>query len=108
MKEVIFDRNNYKSYKDFYHDVCIKLDKDSFIDWNGQYEDLGYNADLLDEFLWYCHEDNLKCVFNNFDKEKISKQKTYDDYHYSIIIEVFEDFAKNYPNNKVEFMPVEK
>ena len=108
MKEVIFDKNDYKSYKDFYHDVCIKLDKDSFIDWNGQYEDLGYNADLLNEFLWYCHGDNLKCVFKNFDKERISKQKTLDDYEYNLIIEIFEDFAKNYPNNIVEFKPIVK
>ena len=104
MKEIIFDKNDYKSYKDFYHDVCIKLDKDSFIDWNGQYEDLGYNADLLDEFLWYCHEDNLKCVFINFDKEQIVKQSTYDDYEYGLIIKIFERFAKNYPNNIVEFL----
>ena len=108
MKEIIFDKNEYKSYKDFYHDVCIKLDKDSFIDWNGQYEDLGYSGDLLNEFLWYCHEDNLKCVFKNFDKEIIAKQRTLDDYKYSIIFNVFEHFANQFPNNTVEFMPVEK
>lgn len=103
MKQVIFNKSDYKSYKDFYHDVCIKLDKDSFIDWNGRYDDLGYSADMLNEFLWYCHNDNLDCIFIGFDLDKINKQKTYEDYKYSLALDVFCCFAKEYPNNKVEF-----
>ena len=91
------------SYKDFYKDICIKLNKDRFIDWQGQYENLGYNADLLNEFLWYCHNDNNKYIFIGFDQEKIKLHKNYDDYEYNIIIEIFERFVREYPNNKLEF-----
>ena len=103
MKQIIFNKSDYKSYKDFYHDVCIKLDKDSFIDWNGMAEDLSYRADILDEFLWYCNDDNVDCIFIGFDLDKINKQKTYEDYVYSLAFVVFNRFAKEYPNNKVEF-----
>lgn len=104
MKKIEFNRNVYKSYKDFYHDVVIKLDKDRFIDWREGYVDLCYNADLLNEFLWYCHKDGVHYIFKNFDKEKISLEKTYDDFEYNIIIRIFERFGKEYQNNKVEFI----
>ncbi len=103
MKEIIFNRKNYISHKDFYHDLCIQLEKERFIDWRGKYEDLGYSADLLWEFLGYCDEDFNKYVFIGFDKEKIKEQKNYDDYKYNIAINVFEDFVQEYPNNILEF-----
>ena len=108
MKEIIFDKNDYKSYKDFYHDLCIKLNKDRFIDWNGEYPDLCYNADLLNEFLWYCHTDNNTYIFKNYDLDKIKNYKNVNDYHYSLVIEVFTEFVKNYPNNKLIFVNKEK
>lgn len=108
MKEIIFNRKEYESYKDFYRDVCIKLNKDRFIDWKGNYENLGYNGNLLAEFLWYCHNDNNKYIFVNFDKEKISLQKNYDDYEYNIIIYYFEKLIKEYPNNQLEFRMEDK
>ena len=68
MKEIIFDKKAFKSYKDMYNDICVKLDKDRFIDWRDGYKDLGYSADILNEFLWYCHDDSNKYIFINFDK----------------------------------------
>ncbi|MBR4801042.1 MAG: hypothetical protein IK048_05185 [Clostridia bacterium] len=107
MKEVIFDRNNYTSYKDFYAQIYKDLDGKHTIDWE-QYDNLCYSADGLNEFLWYKAEENIHYIFKNFDKERIAKQSAYDDYEYNLIVEVFEYFAKQFPNNKVEFMPVEK
>lgn len=102
MKEIIFDRKNYKSYKDFYTQLYIDLDGKNLSDWE-DYDDLHYNAGLLDEFLWYYHNDSIKYVFKNFDKVKIQQQKNYDNYEYNLIIEIFEDFVKEYPNNQLEF-----
>lgn len=102
MKEVIFNKKDYKSYKDFYEDVCIKLGTNEFIDWEGDIN-LNYDGNNLNEFLWYCHNDNLKIVFLGFDVEKIKLEKTLDDYHYAIVFRVFNRFINEYPNNSVEF-----
>ena len=107
MNEIIFNRKDYESYKDFYHDISVKLKQERFIDWRERYKDLNYNADFLNEFLWYCNKDNNLYVFLNFDREKIKLQKNYDDYEYNIIFTVFERFVKQYPNNKIEFRMVE-
>lgn len=103
MKEIIFDKSKYESFKDMYHDICIKLDKDRFIDWKDDCKDLGYNGNLLGEFLWYCQNDNIKYIFINFDKKKIELQRSFNDYHYNIIINYFESFVEKYPNNQLEF-----
>ena len=103
MKEIIFNKSDYDSYKDFYHDLCIKLNKDRFIDWKDEYQDLNYDGNLLNEFLWYCCDDNSKYVFVNFDKEKIKLEKNFEDYQYAIILRAFERLVKDYPNNKLEF-----
>lgn len=79
------------------------MDGKRFDDFDYCKNTLGYNADILDEFLWYCHNDNIKYIFINFDREKIKQPKTYNDYKYNIIMEVFEDFVKQFPNNKLEF-----
>lgn len=102
MKEIMFNRKDYKSYKDFYTQIYKDLDGKSIPDWE-DYDALHYNADLLNEFLWYYHNDSIKYIFVNFDKEKIKLQKNYDNYEYNLIIEVFEDFVKDYPNNALEF-----
>ena len=107
MKEIVFDKNNYSSYKDFYVQIYEDLDGAHTMDWE-QYDNLCYSADALGEFLWYKAEENIYYIFKNFDKEIIVNQKTYEDYEYGLIIKIFERFAKNYPNNIVEFMPVEK
>ena len=104
MKEIKFNRNDYKSYKDFYCDAYEKLDGRRFDDFDYCQVPLGYNPDTLNEFLWYCkYYNDFKFVFVNFDKEKIALQKNYDNYEYNIIIRVFERFVSNYPNNKLEF-----
>ena len=87
MKEIIFNRKDYKSYKDFYTQIYKDLDGNSISDWE-DYQDLCYSADALNEFLWYYHNDNIKYIFVNFDKEKISLQKNFDDYKYNIIIDM--------------------
>lgn len=102
MKEIIFDRKNYKSYKDFYTQIYRDLDGKNTIDWE-DCTDLEYFADLLNEFLWYKSDEDVKYIFINFDKDKISLQKNYDDYEYNIIFTIFNRFIKEYPNNKLEF-----
>ena len=102
--EIVFDRNNYKSFKDMYHDISVKLDKDRFIDWRDGHIDLGLSADSLNEFLWYCQDDNNHYIFKNFDLEKIKNHKTYDDYEFGLIIKVFDRFVNRYPSNTLEFV----
>lgn len=101
-KEIVFDRKKYQSFKDFYIQVYKDMDAKSNPDFE-YYENLGYNGDLLAEFLWYCHNDNIRYIFVGFDKEQIALQKNFDDYKYNIVIKVFEDFVKDYPNNELEF-----
>ena len=84
--------------------ISVKVDQNRFIDWRDNYEDLGYNADLLNEFLWYCSDDSNHYIFKNFDLEKIKIERSYDNYEYNLIIKVFQDFAKGYPNNTLEFI----
>ncbi len=103
MKEIVFNKKEYKSFKDFYHDVCIKLRKNRFIDWRDDYEDLNYHADLLNEFLWYCYDDNNKYVFLNFDLEEIKNKKTYENYEWNLIIKIFKRHVQEFPNNQIEF-----
>ena len=104
MKKIIFNKNDYSSYKDFYHDICVKLDKNRFIDWKDNYEDLCYSADALNEFLWYCHNDNLDISFLNFDLDKIKQKKTYDNYEYSLAFEIYKRWSEKYTNNKITFI----
>lgn len=104
MMKIEFDKKDYQSFKDMYHDISVKLDKDRFIDWRDDYVDLGLSADILQEFLWYCHRDNNHYIFKNFELEKIRNHKTYENYEYSLIIKVFERFVKQYPKNTLEFV----
>ena len=62
MQEIIFDRNNYESYKDFYVQIYKDLDGKSFGDWRA-YDNLNYNADMIDEFLWYNNDKKLSLYF---------------------------------------------
>ena len=101
-REIVFDRNNYKSYKDFYSQIYKDLDGKDNPDFE-EYDDFHYNADLLDEFLWYCHNDNVKYIFVGFDQTEIALEKTYDDYEFNIVIKIFKRFVNKYPNNELEF-----
>ena len=103
MKQIIFNKKNYKSYKDFFTDLYRQTNGAGFIDWK-QYPDLNYNAGFLDEFLWYCNTDGgYHYIFLNFDKEKINLQKSFEDYQYATILRIFDKFVNKYPNNKIEF-----
>ena len=103
MKDIIINKKSYSTYKDFYEDIVIKLSANRFIDWKDE-KNLNYNADIFEEFLWYCHKDNIHFIFKNFNLEKIKNYKNYDNYEWNIIIEVFQDFVKKYPNNTLEFV----
>ena len=104
MNEIIFNTKEYTSknetYKDFYRDIVKKLN--NFIDFEGD-KDLGFDADILNEFMWYNHDKNLQIIFVGLDLEKIKKQKTTDDYKWHLIIDIMSDFVKEYPNNTLEF-----
>ena len=102
MKTIIFDKNDYNSFKDFYKDIFIKLDGKHNIDFE-DYPDLNCSADMLYEFLWYNFDENINYVFKNFDLETIKTEKPYENYMLNLIVKVFEDFVKKYPNNKLEF-----
>lgn len=103
MKQIIFDRKNYNTYKDFYDDMYKKFEGHDFIDFK-EIKSFNYHADILDEFMWYCNEDNLDIIIKNFDKDKISKQSNVDDYEINIVLKIIDRFAQNYPNNKVTYI----
>ncbi len=106
MKEVIFNVADYKTpyetYKDFYKDIFIKLDGEHNIDF-AEMPDLHFSADILNEFMWYNSDNDLKLVFVGLDLDKIQARKTYDDIIWERIISVMEDFVKKFPNNTLEF-----
>lgn len=103
MKKIIYDRNIIKDYKQFYEDIVIKLNAKRFIDWKGE-KDLNYSADIFEEFLWYCHKDNINFIFKNFNLEIINNYKNYENYQWFLIFKVIKRFVEKYPNNKLEFM----
>lgn len=106
MKEIVFDRKKYNSYKDMYEDLAVKLDRVNGLEDYYNIHNYDYDPHCLDEDLEYGFDNNKQClfIFKNFDKDKIKLQKNYDDYEYSMIIEIFENFVKKHPNNKLEFV----
>lgn len=107
MKKIIYDRNEMKSYKDFYTCIYKELSGKNIPDWE-DYVDLEYSASMLDEFLWYCHNNNIHFIFKNFNLEKIENYKNYENYEWSLIFKVIKRFVTNYPNNKLEFINEEQ
>ena len=95
MKEIVFNKKDCPSYKDFYEKICIELESKKIPDWE-DYDNLHYNADFLNEFMWYNHDLDLHFKFIGYNKEKVNFQ-------WQLIFEVVEDFCKKYPNKKVEF-----
>lgn len=102
-KTIIFNKKEYKDYRDMYADIYEKFDGKENYDFDFCKTPLGYSADTLNEFLWYYHNDNLHIILLNFDRVELATPKTYDDYKYNLILEVFEDFVKEYPNNSLEY-----
>ena len=99
MNIVEINKKEYETYKDFYKDIYIKLDGKNNIDFEGM-EDLHYNADMLNEFVWYNHWKNLHFIFKNFELDRIRNYKNYDNYQWSLIIEIFEDFVNESQRRK--------
>ncbi|MBQ8451821.1 MAG: hypothetical protein IJ538_03495 [Clostridia bacterium] len=96
-KTIIYDRNEIKSFKDFYEKIYIDLEGSTIPYWsNEQCKYLGYSADILDEFLWYCHDDKIHFILRNFDLDKIKQQKTFEDYKINLIIEVLQESVEKY------------
>lgn len=103
MKKLVYDRKQLNSYKNFYEKLYEDMDGKNMIDWE-DYDDLKYDANMLNEFLWYCHNDNIHFVFKNFDLEKIKNYKNYENFQWKLIIEVIEDFVKKYSYNTLDFI----
>lgn len=106
--EIIVDRANYKdyeyyTYKGFYEDVFRILDGKDNHDFD-EMDNCCYHADILNEFLWYNLDKNIRFVFVDFDVEKLKTPKTYDDCEWNKIIDVVSGFIKEYPNNTIKFV----
>ena len=102
MKKITIDKSKCESYKTFYEIVYNEFYGKRIPDWE-DYNNMHYSADMLNEFLWYVNDRNTEFVMVNFDINKIKEQKTLDNYKWNIILEVLEDFVKDYPNNKLTF-----
>lgn len=100
---MVIDKKVYLTYKGFYTYIYKELDGKNIPDWE-DYDDLEYDANMLNEFLWYCHNDNIHFIFKNFNLEKIRNYKNYENYQWNLIFEVIADFVKKYPNNTLEFI----
>lgn len=107
MKKITIDKNKCQSYKTFYEIVYNEFDGKHMVDWE-EYDNIHYNADMLNEFLWYVSDINTEFVMMNFDIDRIKEQKTYDNYEWNILLEVLQDFVKDYPNNKLTFKTEQK
>ena len=103
MREFIFNKKDYNTYKDFYIDIAKKLDAKNDLNCL-EPEDLGFNPNHLNEFLQDFFDETHKYIFKNFDLEKINNYTTYDNYEWNIIFKVFKRFVDKYPNNKLEFI----
>lgn len=106
MKEFVFDKKEYLSYKDFYKDIAIKMDSIKIEDYfdTSTFE---YNANILWEFL--CCEFGytkkaIKIILKNFDIQNLNSDKNYDDYCTKIVIEILQDFVTEFPSSKLEFI----
>lgn len=106
MKEFIFNKEEYNGYEDFYKDIAIKM---GAIKINDYYDSstFEYNANILWEFLCcefgYLKKD-VKIILKNFNVDKMKSDEKYDDYCVNIVIELFQKFIKEFPNNKLEFI----
>lgn len=91
MKEFIFNKKEYESYKDFYKDIAIKMNATKIDDYfdSSTFE---YNANILWEFLCcefgYLKKD-IKITLKNFNVAQLKIDKKYDDYCVNIVIKIF-------------------
>ena len=106
MKEFIFNKDEYESYKDFYKDIAIKMDAikiDDYFD-SSTFE---YNANILWEFLCcefgYLKKD-IKIILKNFNTDNMKPDKKYEDYQYFYVIKTFKRFIEYFPNNSLNLI----
>lgn len=106
MKEFIFDKNEYVSYKDFYEGIAKKMEAIKIDDYYDS-STLEYNANILWEFLCcefgYLKKD-IKITLKNFNVDKLKIDKKYDDYQYFYIIKTFKRFIEYFPINALNFI----
>ena len=107
MRELIYDKNKLKSFKNFYEKIYLDLEAQKYDYW-ADYPNLYYSGDGLNEFLGDFQDDNLLFVMKNFDLDKIKEQKSFENYKWNIIIKVISEFVDKYPNNKIVFVYDEK
>ena len=101
--ELIFKKSECNSYKDFYEKICKDLELQNHIDLC-DYENLHYNADLLNEFMWGAQDENITFKFIGFDREGVKNSKRLEDYQWNLIFDVLEWFVEEWPNNRIEFI----
>jgi len=104
--ELVYKKSECKTYKDFYEKICKDLKLNEHINMC-DYENLYYDADMLNEFMWGYHDDNITFKFIGYDREKVRQCKTYDDYQWNSIFNILEYFVDDYPNNSLVFLDEE-
>lgn len=109
MKEFIFDRKDYKSYKDFYKDIAVKMGSLEIEDYydNTNFE---YNPNILWEFLTCVFgytKSRIKIILKNFNINNMKPEKKYEDFCLNVIIQTFKDFITKFPDNTIEFIDEE-
>lgn len=105
MQKFIFNKKEYEGYQDMYKDMAYKMGCDKVKDYFDT-KTFNYNPNILWECLLcdFAYMNKfITIIFINFDREEIKLQKNFDDYQYEMVLEIFEDFVKEYPNNKLEF-----
>ena len=93
MRELVYDKTKLPTFKAFYEKIYSEFDVVNRSDME-DYPNLGYNADLLNEFLWGFQNDDLVFVMKNFDLDKMKNIKSYDNYEWNILLEVITEFVK--------------
>ncbi len=104
MKEVIFNKKNYRSYEDLYSQIYQEFNAKKNAEWE-QYENFNYHPDILYEFLrdyLFVHK-NINFIFLNFNKNEIKNNKSNDDYNYNIVFNIFKDLMKEFSNINIDF-----
>lgn len=104
MKTIVFNKKDYRNYKDFYKEVYNNLVVNSSQEWT-KFENLHYNADFLYEFLrdYLFDNKNINFIFTNFDNNELKNTKSNDDYNYSIVFNIFKDLKNEFSNIKIDF-----
>ena len=101
--ELVYRFSEMKDYKRFYEKFCIDTKLEENIDMC-DYENLYYSADMLNEYLFYCHDFDIHFKFVGFDLEKINEEDTLNDIKWKSIFNVLGYFIEEYPNNTIEFV----